>query len=163
MKCVMCDNKKILKKKFITKKYNESGLHNVTLQGVEHFKCDKCGEEYYGYGDQEKLHELIARVLILKKEVITGDEVRFLRTYLGFSTPMFSKLTGYTVETISRLENNKRPIQRSFDILVRSLVANKIPDRDYDLHDLWLNHEGENLKRIVLHSSKSGWSVDLAA
>ena len=48
MTCSMCDNKKSLKKTKITHKYKECGLDNVTLVGVEHFRCEKCGEEYFG-------------------------------------------------------------------------------------------------------------------
>jgi putative zinc finger/helix-turn-helix YgiT family protein len=165
MKCVMCDNNKLLKKQKTTKKYKESGLDNVTLHGVEYYKCDKCGEEYYGYGDQESLHALIARVLILKKELLTGKEVRFLRTYLGYSTTMFASLTCYTVESISRFETNDRDVSDKFDILVRAIVALKLPDpdRDYDLHDLWLNKQGESYNRIELNAKRNGWSVELAA
>ena len=107
MKCVMCDNKKDLKEKKVKKKYKESGLDNVTLNGVSYSKCDKCGEEYYGYGDLGKLHATIARLLIIKRGVLSGKEVRFLRTYLGLSTSFFAKLTGYTVEHISRIEMEK--------------------------------------------------------
>ena len=55
MKCSMCENNKALKKSFVTVKYKASGLDNVTLTQVEHYKCEQCGEEYFKYGDLEKL------------------------------------------------------------------------------------------------------------
>ena len=54
-------------------------------------------------------------------------------------------------------------MSKKFEVLIRSLVANMLPDRDYDLHDLWINEGGESYKRIVLNASDGGWSVDLAA
>ncbi len=159
MRCIECENPNILKSKKITLKYKDCGLDNVTLHGVECFKCNKCGEEYLSYGDQEKLHTLIAEVLIRKKENLTGEEIRFLRTYLGYSGIYFARLTGYTQETISRFENNKKEVVLSFDRLVRSLVANKLPDRNYDLHEMWLNEKGTTFKRIEVNARKDGWHL----
>ncbi len=163
MKCVLCENKKELKRKKITMKYKQCGLDNVTLRGVEYFKCNRCGEEYFGFGDQEKLHALIARALILKGESLKGRELRFLRTYLGFAGAVFATRLGVSKETVSRFENDKQPISKTFDLLVRALVATKLPDRDYDFHDWWLKQEGKNFKRIELNAEKNGWHLKLAA
>lgn len=163
MKCVMCDNPAPLKRRPTTVKYKESGLDNVTLHGVEYHKCDRCGEEYFGYGDMEKLHQLIAGLLIEKKGLLTGKEIRFLRTYLGYSGAVFAKFTDYTPESISRMENGKMDIKKTFDRLVRSLVLDKLPDRDYDLHDLWLQEKGKVLKRISLKAKNENWVVQEAA
>ncbi|MDP2599904.1 MAG: YgiT-type zinc finger protein [Deltaproteobacteria bacterium] len=163
MHCVLCDNKKVLKKQATTVKYKQSGLDNVTLQGVEYYKCDQCGEEYFGFGDQEKLNAIIARVLIFKKDPLNGKELRFLRTYLGLSSAMFAMRVGLTKETVSRFENNKFPISKTLDVLVRSLVANKLPDRDYDFHDWWMRQQGKKVKRIILNTDKNGWRLKEAA
>lgn len=163
MRCVMCDNKKGLKKSRATIKYKECGLDNVTLHGVECHKCDQCGEEYYGFGDQEQLHSLISRALIFKKGILNGKELRFLRTFLGLSGAMFAARVAVSKETISRFETGSRPISKTFDILVKSLVANKLPDRDYDFHDHWLNQQGKNFKLIELNAEKDGWHLKLAA
>lgn len=106
MKCSMCENKKTLSKSHITVKYKECGLENVTLVGVGCFKCDQCGEEYMHYGDLEKLHSVIANVLLRKSDLLTGKEIRFLRKHLGYSGAMFARLIGYSHETISRIETN---------------------------------------------------------
>jgi hypothetical protein len=82
---------------------------------------------------------------------------------LGYSGVVFAKLTGYSKEMLSCIENHKQNPTRTFDILVRSLVATKLPDRDYDLHDLWLNETGEKFKRIELTTHRGGWDVKLAA
>lgn len=156
MKCIECDNPKDLSGKAITLKYKECGLDNVTLHGVMNYHCGQCGEDYTGFGDQEKLHALIASVLVRKKGVLQGNEIRFLRTYLGYSGIYFARLTGYTKESISRFENQKKPVEVAFDRLVRSLVVNKLPDRQYDLHDLWINEQGDTYHRIEIDAKKSG-------
>lgn len=163
MTCSMCDNKKPLKKTKITHKYKECGLDNVTLIGVEYSRCDKCGEEYYGYGNMEKLNEMIASVLVQKKEFLTGNEVRFLRKHLGYSGAMFAKIIGYDDATLSRLERGSQPVTKAFDRLIRFTVASKLPDRNYDLHDQILKDEGIKLDRIELTSIGHGeWKLKAA-
>ena len=163
MTCSMCDNKKPLKKTKITHKYKESGLDNVTLIGVEYHRCDKCGEEYFGYGNLEKLNEAIAYILIRKKDFLTGQEVRFLRKHLGYSGTMFAKIIGYDDATLTRLERGAQPITKAFDRLVRFTVASKLPDRNYDLHDQILKDGGMKLDRIELTSTAQGnWKLKAA-
>jgi putative zinc finger/helix-turn-helix YgiT family protein len=159
----MCENKEELKKGVTTLRYKDCGLENVTLHGVEYFKCPDCGEVYYSFGDIEKLHQTIARVLIQKKTLLNGHEVRFLRSYLGYSGTYFARLTGYAKESISRMENGKQKIIKPFDRLVRSMVATRLPDRDYHWHDLWLREEGKSLKRIELRAKNKGWILEEAA
>lgn len=164
MTCSMCDNKKALKKTRITHKYKECGLDNVTLIGVEHYRCDKCGEEYLGYGNVEKLNEVIANILIRKKDFLSGNEVRFLRKHLGYSGTMFAKLIGYDDATLTRLERESQPVTRAFDRLVRFAVASRLPDRNYDLHDQILKGEGIKTNRIELSSIGHGnWKFKTAA
>ena len=159
----MCDNKKHLKRTKVTHKYKECGLDNVTLLGLEHFRCDQCGEEYFGYGNMEKLHEAIAHVLLRKKDLLIGTEVRFLRKHLGYSGTMFAKLIGYDDATLSRLENGAQSVTRTFDHLVRFSIASKLPDRNYDLHDLILKGEGVETSRIELTSGAHGkWTLKVA-
>lgn len=164
MKCHMCDYNKALKKSRTTVKYKECGLDNVTLVGVEHYKCDKCGEDYFGYGNIEQLHQLIAQVLLKKSGLLDGKEVRFLRKTLGYSGAMFSKLLGYDSATISRIETGAQTITPTFDHLVRFAVATKLPNREYNLHDQILKESGEKFNRIELTSTAGGdWKAKLAA
>lgn len=162
MKCVMCKNKKHLKKTSKRVRYTQCGLDNVVLYGVDYYVCNQCGEEYFGYGDQEQLHSLIAERLIRKKNILTAKELRFLRSHLGYSTKIFAKLTGYDPASISRFENDKNPASYQYDRLVRSFIALKLPNRNYDLQDAWLNDEGEKIRQIELQQNH-GWSVKNAA
>ena len=163
MKCVMCDNQKPLKSKSVTMKYKECGLDNVTLHGVAIHRCNQCGEEYYGFGDLEQLHTIIARVLVFKKDLLDGKELRFLRTYLGFSSSVFAERVGIAKETLSRFENKKQPITKTFDLLVRALVTTKLPDHNYDSHDWWLNQQRKSFKQIELNSKDGAWELKKAA
>lgn len=164
MKCVMCDNPKSLKRQLVNHRYTECGLTNVVLRNVEYYRCSTCGEGYYGLGNQEKLHTLIANAVLQKKGLLTGKELRFLRVYLGYASSVFAKLIGYTQETWSRLENERQPVNVTLDRLIRALIAQRLPpDRRYTLHDWWLDTEGTSYRRIELTAKNHDWVVKLAA
>jgi putative zinc finger/helix-turn-helix YgiT family protein len=163
MNCSNCDNPKQLKKTKVTRPYKESGLDNVTLIGVEMYRCDRCGETYFGYGNIEQLHGVISNLLIQKKGLLTGKEVRFLRKHLGYSGAMFAQLIGYERESISRIETGAQPVTEQFDRLVRFSVAAKLPDRNYDLHDQILHAKGVALSQIELTADRKGdWRAKAA-
>ncbi len=161
MKCSICANKKTLKSKSLPRyRYSEGGLDNIILCGIKEYYCEKCGERYHNFGNIEQLHGLIVQNLIKKEDILIGKEIRFLRKYLGYSNAVFAKLIGYEVEHLSRLENGKATIQETFDRLIRLLIKEKMPDRDYVLQDLFL--EGKLIKIQWLEfsiSKKDEWSL----
>ena len=164
MMCAICENKKPLKTTSVRAyRYKESGLDNVILHGVKESRCEACGEVYYSFGDIDKLHHLIAHHLIRKTEVLTGQEIRFLRKFLGFSSAAFAKLVGYELEHLSRVENGKHDVQKTFDHLVRMLVAKQLPDRDYNLQDLLLDGKAMKIKWLEFSLKGKDWKLGKAA
>ena len=157
MKCSTCDSTKNLKSVSVTHKYKECGLDNVILHGVKESRCEDCGEIYLNFGNVEKLHQLIAVHLIQKSDLLTGKEIRFLRKYLGYSGSVFSKLVGYEVEHLSRIENGKVTVQETFERLVRALIIEKMPDRDYNLHDLFLKNKLMKLEWLEFPLKGKEW------
>jgi hypothetical protein len=92
MICVECDNEKVLRPHVITKKYKECGLDNVTLHGVEEYRCAVCGAIYYKYGNLEVLHNLIAHILLKKAGLLRpahADAPQFLIRYFLTASPVF--------------------------------------------------------------------------
>ena len=165
MYCSMCESSKKLQSKTLKQyRYKESGLDNIILSGIKEFSCRDCEEIHYSYGNVEELHKLIASYLIKKDSILSGKELKFLRKYLGYSGAVFSKLIGYEAEHLSRLEHGKAIIQEVFDRLVRLLVSQRIPERDYNLQDLFL--DGKLMKITWLEfsiSPKKGWVFKKAA
>lgn len=145
MLCPCCDSKKPMKSETVIHRFKESGLDNVILNGVKHFRCLKCGEVLFDYGDINQLNRLIADTLLRKKEILSGNEIRFLRTYIGYSGEMFARIIGIDKTSLSRLENGRAKISSQVNMSVRFAVGGKLADRDYDLHDLILAIENDNL------------------
>jgi len=58
---------------------------NIVIKGVRVYHCGNCGEEYIQYGNIDKIDQAIAKALLGKENTLTGKEIRFLRTWKGYS------------------------------------------------------------------------------
>jgi DNA-binding transcriptional regulator YiaG len=65
---------------------------------------------------------VIALRLIEKRCHLTGDEIRFLRKYLGMTGDQFCRLLHVDRTTLSKWENNNDPIGPQSDRLIRAVV-----------------------------------------
>jgi hypothetical protein len=72
-------------------------------------------------------------------------------------------LVGYEPEHLSRIEGGMVNVQPIFDHLVRELVAKKIPDRDYDLHDLFLEGQAIKLEWLEFRLTGKLWKITKGA
>jgi putative zinc finger/helix-turn-helix YgiT family protein len=161
MQCAFCENKKLVRGK-ITHKYDGCGLDYVVLKNLTTYKCEKCGELYYQYGDINRLHSLIAKFVLLRPGLLTGKELKFLRVHAGFSGAYFAHMLQIDAKTLSRMENDKKVHSRQLDLLIRVLFARvNGPDRDYDLHDKILKIEDSAPKKKIVEFEfkKTGWAV----
>ena len=95
---------------------------NVILCGVPQYKCEECGETYVSLPKIQHLHRLIGiDICTRKKALLTHEEIKFLRKDLHQKAKDLGKILGVTASTISKWENNKRPIGEPHDRLLRSL------------------------------------------
>ena len=69
----------------------------------------------------------IAVALIDKPSELAGDEVRFLRKYLGEGSAAFARVLGIDRSHLSRVENGAMEISRQTDRLVRTVALIREP------------------------------------
>lgn len=103
--------------------YLESGIDNVYLSGIEICKCTSCEEEIVSIPVVPELHNLIGLVLIKKKTLLSGKEIRFLRKNMGLTATRLAQHIGVDNATISRWENRSQPIGKSHDRLLRLVYS----------------------------------------
>lgn len=103
--------------------YKESGLNHVFLRdSVTSLKCE-CGQRFVEIRGIERLHDAIAYELLQKKTLLHGQEFRFLRKWVGFTSVNLAQVLGRISRiTVSRWENGKSPITGATDHLMRLLV-----------------------------------------
>ena len=162
MTCVECGHKMTRARE--TVRYDASGLSGVTLRNVEVRRCEGCGEYETVIPKVEQLHRLMAHTVIRKPAALAGEEIRFLRKYLGWSGADFAAHVGAAAETVSRWENGKLTMSPQADRLLRAMVALQEPDGDYSLDALKaiLPKKAARPLRTFRHSA-SGWREDRAA
>ena len=102
--------------------YWESGLNNVQLVDAPVWKCSN-GHQEVEIPNAEQLHRLLVNLLIRKRSVLTGSEIRFLRKELMMSGKLLAQQLGMTAEHLSRLETGRRQITSTTDLLVRLVVG----------------------------------------
>jgi|SRR5690348_8638936 len=112
--------------------YTEAGLKCVTLTNVLVFHC-VCGNIVAEIPASEELHTLIALDLLQKKTILSGEEARYLRKWVGFSATELAETTGYTKSVISRWENEKQNLTKEPDRLLRLVIFAKMLENSQKL------------------------------
>lgn len=131
MKCDSCGG--AMKTSRRNYRYKESGLSNVVLENVELRRCPRCGEEELVLPRIAELHRVLAKAIAEKLESLSGDEIRYLRKYLGWSGEDFSKYFGVTRETVSRWETCARRMSVTAERLLRLYTLALEPIKDYSI------------------------------
>ena len=109
--------------------YDLSGLSNVRLVGITVYTCPRCGVTSPVIPRIEELHQVIARALVRKPSMLSGEEIRFLRKHAGFPAKKFAALLGVAPEHLSRVENGHREsLSASADRLVRAIATTEQGD-----------------------------------
>src|SRR6185312_5341640 len=83
-----------------------------------------------------ELHRVVALAVLRKPSRLTGDEVRFLRKFIGWSGSDFARRIGVDPSTVSHWENGKQPIGPASDRLLRMLVVHERQVSDYSTEEL---------------------------
>ncbi len=161
MKCFECGAK--MQSKRETYKFTESGLPSVSLGNVEVRACTKCGEREVVLPKLEELHRAIAHMVLLKTERLAGEEIRYLRKYLGWSAVDFAKRIGVDRTTVSRWENGQQSIGTTADRLLRLLVVTEKPVEDYSTERLTvIKNKAAKPRRLRFQLKRGSWATAAA-
>jgi len=125
MNCDTCQVAMRERKATPTDPYHDdlSGLSNVYLTGITIRFCPQCGVESPLIPRAEALQRELARAVVRKPSLLSGEEVRFLRKYAGFPAQQFAALLGVSPEHLSRIENgHTSSLGPSTDRLARAIA-----------------------------------------
>lgn len=163
MKCVLCGSKMGLKKAELFH-YSLSGLSSVYLKGIQVHKClnKDCDDELISIPNIDELHQLLAQKIASQVNALRPEEIRFLRTHLGFSGIDFAKVMGVTSETVSRWEKGSVNMKEATERLLRVLIlSNTGPFRNYDDLKEYASKSSHTIKKHIFERQHSGWREDL--
>src|SRR6266853_1220865 len=87
--------------------FSDSGLSNLVLKNIEIIKCDQCGNSDPIISKSKDIYRALARAIVSKPFALTGEEIRFLRKYLGMSQDTFASHLHSDKAVLSRWENDR--------------------------------------------------------
>ncbi|OXE35194.1 MAG: transcriptional regulator [Phenylobacterium zucineum] len=106
-------------------RYDECGLDNVMLVGLEICQDDE-GEDVFTINNINLLHRAIAQGIACKQTGITGKELRFIRTELGFTQAEIAHVLNKDVQTVGRWERGEFPIDSTAETVIRIMTIQHV-------------------------------------
>lgn len=104
-------------------RFSESGLSNFVLKNISVIKCDSCGNADPIISRPKEITREMARAIVTKPFALTGEEIRFLRKYLGMSQETFASYLHSDKAVLSRWENDREAVGSKSDLLIRSIAV----------------------------------------
>ncbi|MCL2661310.1 MAG: hypothetical protein FWD64_12455 [Acidobacteriaceae bacterium] len=109
----------------------------VILSGIEVVECTHCGESTPIIPCVNALMRVLAAAVVRSGHgKLRGEEIRFLRKYVGKSAVDFSRLLNIDHTHLSKIENNHTEIGDSLDRFVRLLVTAMSPELNPQTQEL---------------------------
>jgi putative zinc finger/helix-turn-helix YgiT family protein len=157
LKCPLCGDGELAETRE-TRRYGR-GI-DVTLVNVPVRRCPTCGEEMVMIPAIEELHRQIAHELARSGRRLRPGEVRFLRTYLGYSSSDFAAVMGVVPETVSRWESARsaQAMSPTADRLLRLMAQQDRPIAAYAL-DSSDAAAPDHVQPLRLSRTSQGWAA----
>jgi putative zinc finger/helix-turn-helix YgiT family protein len=139
-------------------RYDASGLDGITLKNVTVHRCPDCGEYEVAIPAIEKLHAALAQAVASKPERLTPRDIRFLRTYLGYSSADFARRLGVSPSTVSRWEREDEPLRMkpTVERLVRVMALAGDAVKSYQLEEMGTEAPSSHPLRLEV-TREGGW------
>ena len=164
-KCTICGSK-MTKAQDSSFHYIDSGLSKIFLKGITVQRCSskECGEEEIGIPNMDELHQLIATKIATSTTKLIPEEIRFLRTHLGFSGSEFAKAFGVSAETVSRWEKGSVNMKEASERLLRVLVLAKVgPFLNYEDLKEFASVSKKTALKHVFKVERNNWTYGKAS
>jgi DNA-binding transcriptional regulator YiaG len=100
-------------------RFLDSGLSNVYLIGIKYWVCSVCGATSAEIPAPIQLMNVIAESIVMKRGILAGEEVKFLRKRAGKKASDFASLISTTPEHFCKLETGKLKLTEPLDKLIR--------------------------------------------
>ena len=148
----------------MTYHYTECGLDYIFLKNGYTMHETPYGEGV-SFDDIEKMNEGIAKVIILNKPVLEGQDLKFLRTVINLTQTTLAELIGITRGGIAKAEAKRSEnLTPQMDKLVRIFALKYIDDRKIralidklgNLEDLL---EDTKIEMLCVQQGEDGWEL----
>ena len=138
--------------------YIGCGLEDVWLtSGYDEEMLD--GEPTISVRDLDGLHMAIGRSLVQRKKLLTGKEIRFLRTHMDLSQSKLARLVGCDAQQIARYEKGQNKMPGAVDRLLRMLFREHLeePTAVQEFLEAMDDLDGKMDDKQVFMKTPGGW------
>jgi putative zinc finger/helix-turn-helix YgiT family protein len=87
--------------------------------------CESCGETFFS-DDAVTAFDLAVAAKLAGAGIVTADALKFMRKVTGLNGKEFAELLEVRPETVSRWEQDKRPIDRATYAIIRQLIFDRL-------------------------------------
>lgn len=105
--------------------YTECGLQNVIIQNLK-VVIDDEGDQVITIPAVNVLHKIIATGIVSHKLGMSADELRFLRSEMGYSQAQLAQLVHHDRQSIGRWERGEFAIDGAAEAIIRKLAIEKL-------------------------------------
>ena len=112
-----------LQRKKVSRTRNVAG-HAFTAE-LSAQVCATCGETYFADEDVAQFDLRVAARLV-EAGVTEAEALKFMRKVTGLNGKEFAELLEVRAETVSRWEQDKRPIDRATYAIIRQLIFDRL-------------------------------------
>ena len=140
--------------------YTECGLKNVYITGLPVISDD--GEEAIQIPNIQELHWLIAKD-ILESKSMNGDEVRFLRTEMGYTPEELSEQLNMALRTLKSIENGKAKIKEDMDLKIRQLGFSMLIIPKHHLYNTGTKKKARHIQAVQSTSQSATYRLQKIA
>jgi transcriptional regulator with XRE-family HTH domain len=105
--------------------YTECGLDDVFIL-ADHLETDDHGEAVVTIPAIGILHKIIAEGVINADGILTGKEIRFLRTEMGMTQAQLANILHRDSQSIARWEKSEVTVDATLDLVLRQIAAEKL-------------------------------------
>jgi DNA-binding transcriptional regulator YiaG len=147
-------------------RFLESGLDYVYLLNGYELDKDEEGEEILSIKNADQLHKEIAKNIVLHKENLSYQEVRFLRVLLRLTQEQLAKKIGVSSRQVQNWESHdeKSKITESCESLLRIMIWEIYLDNEKAIKFFEENKKNRtHYKMMRLKNSKNNWEIAKAA
>lgn len=135
--------------------YTECGLQNVFIEGLG-IVIDDDGDEIITIPAVNELHKLIALGIVSHEHGISADELRFLRTEMGYTQAELATLVHHDKQSIGRWERGEYDIDSSAETIIRRLAIEKLELETSQGMDVLSRRSIPTVKTQPINIRKSG-------
>jgi DNA-binding transcriptional regulator YiaG len=97
--------------------------------------------------NMNKLMLVVLEALIRKPSPLTGDELRFIRSYLDMTTMEFGKTFGVSHVAVLKWENEKNRVSPALEFFIRLYILDYLKAKDKEFRALYKELSLEQLSK----------------